>query len=804
MKKWISLACVAALLIAMLPGITLPANAAQTSGKCGDNLTWKYSGGKLTISGTGSMYDYSEESRPPWYNYKSNIGFIVIEPGVTSIGDYAFDYFENCRNPAIPASVTSIGKRAFANVYLISTLAYHIYFEGDAPEIAEDAFYNTKVNCYTQNWSEESKQNYGGTITWGDMEIWLDDFSSNRLVKLGEDLKIDDILWRYRWFNISAHISSYPRYIPREYSISPYDNSTCGAKTVTITIDGLTFDYTFFVTDGTSHLDAIEISIPQLLNFCGSSSPPDPIVTMWGVELSSDYYTIKRTRNEETLTGKLTVTGKQLCEGYQQTVYFPLLKVDLCDSGIWSIGKQNFLGYPLEDLIRISADNGLKKNESFIEYYANNINVGTATAYAVGIGNCYGHSKEEFQIDRFETSIVLKGNKIGTVNEELSEDIYIDQMVLTPSKFVAETGVLTPHKVAYDLYKLKGEDYVLVDQKVKTGPYSYSTLYTYDFSSIYNGSVAQGGEVFVLSYSWVNEYSEVYAGMMYLIVPAKVTAATSMTITRIEDQDYQWEYLSVAGDDGVLGDIQWTSSDTSIAEVEDGIVSMKKPGTATITAKCGNLVASHTVSASLQDLSEGRIFDYFEESGAIVLWDNRLLTEGTDYTITVTEDENGVTVTATGMGWFTGELMKTFSGMEHLTDPNPHTHGFTNSCDSTCNSCDFTRDRDHTFSTEWSKDLENHYHECTVCGEQNDITEHTLTGNGKECTVCGRLWTPGDIDGNGLVNRDDVIALLLHVSMPAAFPISIPADYTGDDQITRDDVIQLLLHVSMPDTFPLQ
>ena len=802
MKKWTSLICAVAILITLLPGITMPVNAATESGQCGDNLTWEYKGRKLTISGTGPMYDYSEENRPPWYKYRKSYSNIIIEPGVTAIGDYAFDDSDYHSNfMVIPQSVTSIGNMAFANYYEFSSnYTLPIFFYGDAPEIAEDAFYKTKARCGTENWSEDLKQDYGGVVTWFDLDIYPDTLKSKLLFELNEELKPEDIIWDFERF----HDTRYPYYTPRQISLGAYDNSTCGAKTVTITADGNTFEYSYFVTDGTSHLDAIEISIPQLLNFCGSSSLPDPIVTMWGVELSSDYYTIKRTRNEETLTGTLTVTGKQLCEGFQQTVYFPLLKVNLCDSGIGSIGKQNFLGYPLEDLVRISADSGLKKNENFIEYYANNINVGTATAYAVGIGNCYGNSKEEFPIDRFETNIVLKGNKIGTVNEELSDDIYIDQMVLTPSKFVAETGVGTTHKVAYDLYKLKGENLVLVDQRVKTGPYSYSTLYTYDFSSIYNGSVAQGGEVFVLSYSWVNEYSEVYAGMLYLIVPAKVTAATSMTMTRIEDQDYQWEYLSVAGDDGVLGDIQWTSSNTSIAEVDGGIVSMKKPGTATITAKCGNLVASQTVSASLQNLSEGRIFDYFEDSGAIGLWDNRLLTEGTDYTMTVTEDENGVTVTATGMGWFTGELMKTFSGMEHLTNPNTHTHGFDSICDSTCNGCDFTRDRDHTFSTEWSKDQINHWHACLNCDENQDMAEHTLIAGGKECAVCGRLWTPGDIDGNDVVNRDDVIALLLHVSMPAAFPISIPVDYNGDGLVTRDDVIQLLLHVSMPDAFPLQ
>lgn len=61
----------------------------------------------------------------------------------------------------------------------------------------------------------------------------------------------------------------------------------------------------------------------------------------------------------------------------------------------------------------------------------------------------------------------------------------------------------------------------------------------------------------------------------------------------------------------------------------------------------------------------------------------------------------------------------------------------------------------------------------------------------------------GDIDGNETVTTDDVIQLLLHVSMPAAFPIDADADFNGDGSVTTDDVIQLLLHVSMPEVFPL-
>ena len=62
---------------------------------------------------------------------------------------------------------------------------------------------------------------------------------------------------------------------------------------------------------------------------------------------------------------------------------------------------------------------------------------------------------------------------------------------------------------------------------------------------------------------------------------------------------------------------------------------------------------------------------------------------------------------------------------------------------------------------------------------------------------------PGDIDGNEVVNSDDVVQLLLHISLPDMFPISTDADYTHDGVVNSDDVVQLLLHISLPDIFPL-
>ena len=64
---------------------------------------------------------------------------------------------------------------------------------------------------------------------------------------------------------------------------------------------------------------------------------------------------------------------------------------------------------------------------------------------------------------------------------------------------------------------------------------------------------------------------------------------------------------------------------------------------------------------------------------------------------------------------------------------------------------------------------------------------------------------PGDIDGNETVNTEDVVALLLHISMPDMFelPEGVSADFTGDALVTTDDAVKLLLHISMPDMFPL-
>lgn len=85
------------------------------SGTCGGALTWKLdSKGTLTISGTGAMTDYTKSGVAPWNKDCEEIRSVVIENGVTTIGEYAFENCTLLESVAISDSVEKIGKYAFS------------------------------------------------------------------------------------------------------------------------------------------------------------------------------------------------------------------------------------------------------------------------------------------------------------------------------------------------------------------------------------------------------------------------------------------------------------------------------------------------------------------------------------------------------------------------------------------------------------------------------------------------------------------------------------------------------------------
>ena len=104
MKKLLS-ALLVLVMILSLPGIGALAAS--------DELTWSLDNyGTLTVSGKGKMPDYYSDT-PPWEKYKDDIKAVVIEDGVTHVGDQCFQYCFKLKSVTLPSSVESIGKAAF-------------------------------------------------------------------------------------------------------------------------------------------------------------------------------------------------------------------------------------------------------------------------------------------------------------------------------------------------------------------------------------------------------------------------------------------------------------------------------------------------------------------------------------------------------------------------------------------------------------------------------------------------------------------------------------------------------------------
>ena len=88
-----------------------PTEPAVTN-SCGENLTWSYEKGVLTVSGSGAMEDY-EEGGAPWNQYREEITTVVFTGGVTYIGANAFRDYDSLLAVDFGEAMHTIGERAF-------------------------------------------------------------------------------------------------------------------------------------------------------------------------------------------------------------------------------------------------------------------------------------------------------------------------------------------------------------------------------------------------------------------------------------------------------------------------------------------------------------------------------------------------------------------------------------------------------------------------------------------------------------------------------------------------------------------
>lgn len=117
MKRTLLFSLLLVFLVAVFAFCALQVNAEEeTSGKCGENLTWSYNPqtATLTIEGTGEMGYYAVDAYP-WSEYAKEVKHIVLPEGLLNIGEGAFRNFLVLEDVNIPTTVATIEGISFQN-----------------------------------------------------------------------------------------------------------------------------------------------------------------------------------------------------------------------------------------------------------------------------------------------------------------------------------------------------------------------------------------------------------------------------------------------------------------------------------------------------------------------------------------------------------------------------------------------------------------------------------------------------------------------------------------------------------------
>ena len=263
-----------------------------------DNLTWTLSadGTTMTISGSGAMKNYITDDSPATQK-KDNVKKVVIEDGVTSIGDFAFFYCSSLTSIEIPSGVTSIGKNAFQYCSSLTSI--------EIPESVISIGNNTFEHC-----SSLTNITIPGSVTSIGMSAFSD-CSSLASITIPESVTS---IGNYAFYNCTGLTSIT---IPK--SVTSIGSNVFGGCTV---LTEVLLENGSTLTSGQLGVDASKIA------------------TYW---------------NEDNLTwtltadGTMTISGKGAMKEDYNTYYSPAydnenIKKVVIEDGVTSIGEYAFSG----------------------------------------------------------------------------------------------------------------------------------------------------------------------------------------------------------------------------------------------------------------------------------------------------------------------------------------------------------------------------------------------------------------------------------------------------------------------------
>ncbi len=147
---------------------------------CGEELTWRFDNGTLTISGSGAMTDFTL-LEAPWDLAGQSIRTerLEVESGVTYLGSYAFAACCNLREVSLPDTLTAIGSFAFADCVELRS----VEFPASLLAVGASAFSGTGLESLELPYGAAELGERAFTLCSGLREVTLPD----TLCSIGEE-----------------------------------------------------------------------------------------------------------------------------------------------------------------------------------------------------------------------------------------------------------------------------------------------------------------------------------------------------------------------------------------------------------------------------------------------------------------------------------------------------------------------------------------------------------------------------------------------------------------------------------------
>lgn len=528
------------------------------------SISWSLDDGILTISGNGPIEDNAFAAR-------SDIKKVVIQNGVTGIGEYAFYNSKNIESVSIGNNVKEIGYRAFLQCDKLKSITIGSHVES----IGESAFYNCPE--LTSISIPSSVTNIGNYAFYHCLKLKTISISDN-ISHLGREVFYNTAFYNNEsnWNNNALYLNKYLVHVKDSVS------GSYQIKNGTICIADRVFGGCKSLT---------EINVPNSVFYLGN----------W-------------TFDECTCLKKVALGNQVKSIGYDTFSECTSLESLSIPSSVTSIG--DFAFSCCESLTNIVIPNSV----TFLGE--------RAFLYCSGLKSVtLGNSIPNIEYETFEgcTSLtnITFGNNIQTIGEYAFKECSSIKNIVIPD------SVITIEESAFD--NCTNLESIKMGKKTKTiGAYSFwycdslSTVYigtsvteigkgAFGQSSklqdvYYDGSESQWKKISIDSN---NEYL-LNATIHFKTAEQIEVTDVSLNKTKISLIIGNNEVLvaSILPIDATDKSLTWTSSNSGVVTVNNGKVTGIKIGTATITARTSNgKAASCIVTVTPASVSEEIVGD---------------------------------------------------------------------------------------------------------------------------------------------------------------------------------------------------